>query len=202
LFAIALILLDTTYETSKNMSSELDLNTGETTPGLSANTMGLDQASQRQVMRRRLFKFGAAFALLFAVAIGVVLYDKSLSTLTAKTLANGDYTYSLSFYRSAKEVRLESSNALKYGDTVIAQIRPTKDSYLSNCAEIGSAWRKVSTVNIGGRDRPICSANNQAYYTNFEKDGERHLIILTYLDEQVDGMETIESIVRSVRVAK
>lgn len=184
------------------MNSDLDLNTGETTPGLSANTMGLDQATQRQVMRKRLFKFVAAFALLFVVAIGVVLYDKSLSTLTAKTLTNGNYTYTLSFYRSAKEIRLESSNALKYGDTVIAQIRPTKDTYLSNCSQIGSAWQKVSSVNIGGNDRPICSANSQAYYTNFEKDGKRHLIILTYLDDQVDKLETIEAIVRSVRMVE
>jgi hypothetical protein len=183
------------------MNNDFDLNTGTTTPGLSANTSGLDQADQYGWSRRRLSKFAAAFAALFVLALVVVLYSKSLSSLTAKTLKNGDYTYAFSFYNSAEEVKIEDGRALRHGDKVTVQIQPTKDTYLASCTQIGRAWRTVFTVRIEGKERPVCSTNNQSYYTNFEKYDQRHMFSLTYGEEQTD-LQTVEAIIQSVKAAR
>jgi hypothetical protein len=179
-----------------------NFNTDGIPPGMSANTLGLDEANHRQALRKRILKITVIGFLFAVIAAGVFLYFKNGSSLTNRTLTNDGYTYTLRFYRGADEVRIDNKLALKYGDKVIAGAHPTTDQHLSTCSQISSAWHQAFTISLEGKTRPVCTTNGQAYYTNFEAFNQRHLFVLTYKQAARDSTETIKNLMQSLKVAR
>ena len=168
--------------------------------GMSANTLGIDRTAARQALRKKLIIFGLGFMALFIAVIAAAFYMNSRSALKTKQFTNGSYTYTITFYQAAKPVTVGASTGLRYGEKVTVSVSPTTDAYLRNCTHIGRAWKESFSVQIDGKERPVCTTNDQSYYTNFESAGNRHVLMLTYSKAQSDTTETITTIMQSVKV--
>lgn len=157
----------------------------------------------RAYERRSIPKSTMVILLLVVLGLCGWLFTRHGSSLRDKTIENESYSYKLRFYNGATPAQVEGYNSLKYSNTATGTLRPSGDSYLRDCLQVGQDWKPVFNVKINGEERPVCTATGYVFYTNFDAEGGRHSVNLTYREVQSsDDYQNIKDILQSIQVSQ
>ena len=132
--------------------------------GVSASQLGLNRYGDTKNHTITSLIKGAIVLIILFVLIGVGLYVHSYFTgMSTKTISNGGYTYSFTFYNAASKVTLsDGSSAYKYQGKV-ASVKPFNAYPISNCSQIGTEWHLAFNVSLNANQLPVCTPNDQSF---------------------------------------
>lgn len=168
--------------------------------GVSANSMGLND--DKGFDWRGVAKVAIILTLIALLVGGAWLTVRMLSPLTGYQIKNDSFVYDVMFFKGAQPAYYQKSNALASGDAVVAVAKPITGNLLHDCHTVGSRWATSFTVTIIGKERPVCSADNQTYYTDFEAVGRYHSFRLVFSSTQKNDTGVIRQIIQSLAVRK
>jgi hypothetical protein len=127
---------------------------------------------------------------------------RSFSTFEPKTMANGAYEYTFTFYKAAESVNLHAGEGLNFEDKVLAIAKPTSEVAFDDCAFVGKEWKRAFSVSIAGQQRPVCTADNRVFLTTFDYSRAHHLFEVSYTISQASELAEVEKIMGSLQVAR
>lgn len=172
--------------------------------GMSASELGLDSLHKSYNWQKFVKN---AVIILFVVAVlagGYVLLKGLFSGMATKTLSNGGYTYTFTYYKSAKQVTLDNgSKALKDSSSTVVTVGPTTVNPPPVCTDITYKMRQISTVTIGGTSYLVCAQNNTDFTMFFTAQNHNHMMTLAYSKQQNSAtLPKIENIFSSIKVSQ
>ena len=160
-------------------------------------------AVRKRGRRKYLKPITYGLALLILIAAGYLFISSTVNnSLTTKTLSDGGFSYSFSFYKAAMLVHFsDGTYAYKFKDSVIAGVKPTNDNLVTNCSEIGNQWQTAFTVQVYGATRVVCTNNNTDYSMMFKALGHNQLFSVVYYSKQSSSLNSkLQTILSSVKV--
>jgi hypothetical protein len=166
-----------------NLESDQKRNQGGQSAAVATKSARIPLEFLKNNFTKRAQKIAIVTLALVLCVLGFWVYFDQTFTYGTKTLENGGWTYSFSFTKAAKEVKMSGANYL-YGystngfKSIALVMKPTNDLYLLNCKSLGPDWATAFYQNSLNVSYPVCTNKGLEYTLIFPAGNQNQLVDL------------------------